>query len=185
MLQNFDNIELKILKKQNILEIFNLQEQVFAEGYTEEKLRHNTIKIFEEVFKNPNISLGLFHNKELVAFGISQINPKENKLLSSDEIYGMLPLLNQNQNKKFNKINKLAIIKLIIVKKEYRGNGFQIFLLNQLENMLIKKNIRFLISSVSPKNNYSLDNFLKLGYKIVKKKYLYNNNERYILFKNI
>ena len=97
----------------------------------------------------------------------------------------MLPLLNQNQNKKFNKINKLAIIKLIIVKKEYRGNGFQIFLLNQLENMLIKKNIRFLISSVSPKNNYSLDNFLKLGYKIVKKKYLYNNNERYILFKNI
>ena len=162
-----------------------MQEQVFAEGYTEEKLRHNTIKIFKDVFGDPNISLGLYNKKELVAFAISQLNPKENKLLTPDEFDKILAKINNEKNINYFKEKSFAIIKLIIVKKEYRGNGFQIYLLNLLEKMIKEKGIKCLIASVAPKNYYSLNNFLKSGFIIVGHKFIYNNNERFILLKII
>lgn len=174
MLEKFDKYKIKKLSKKHIDEIFKLQNMVFAEGYTEDKIRFNTTSMFEDFFNENQYSIGLFCDENLIAFGLAKINPVQNELLSESE---MKKILERNAN--------FAIIKLIVVKKESRGHGLQRFILNYLETNLIKKNVNTFIASVSPINIYSLKNFIALDYKKIKRKRIYNNHDRYILLKEV
>lgn len=180
MLQKYKNFKLKKLNKNDITSIYELQNNVFSEGYTEEKLRYNSLSMLDDFFLSKHHSLGIYDDNNLIAFGLSKLIQAKNELLTEEE-------LNEIYNiEKINKINnKIAVIKLIIVKKEYRGNGFQLFILNYLEQFYKNQNFELLIASVSPQNTYSLKNFISANYKKFKIKKLYNNQDRIIMIKNI
>lgn len=71
------------------------------------------------------------------------------------------------------------------VKEEYRGNGLQRIICNELENIARKEDTKVLGATVSPKNLYSLNNFKRMGYTVQKEKIKYGNYLRYIIKKEI
>lgn len=71
------------------------------------------------------------------------------------------------------------------VKEEYRGNGLQRIICNNLENIARKEDTKVLGATVSPKNLYSLNNFKRMGYTVQKEKIKYGNYLRYILKKEL
>lgn len=50
MLQKYKNFKLKKLNKNDITSIYELQNNVFSEGYTEEKLRYNSLSMLDDFF---------------------------------------------------------------------------------------------------------------------------------------
>ena len=181
MLQEYKNLTLKRLNKIDIPQIYELQNSIFAEGYTEDKLRFNSISLLQDFFKSEEFSLGLYDNNCLVAVGLSYVFLLQNEILSVEELKYICDIENINVSCK----NKFAIIKLVMVKKEYRGNNIQLFLLRYFEKYYKKLNIKILLASVSPQNFYSIKNFKLAEYKTFKTKKLYNNNERFVMIKKI
>ena len=79
----------------------------------------------------------------------------------------------------------IGIVKLIIVKKEYRGHGFQIKILKKFDDFYKKFGIKRVICSVSPLNFFSLNNFYSNGFYLIYRKNLYDGYDRLILAKNV
>ena len=59
----------------------------------------------------------------------------------------------------------VAYVEFIQVAEPYRGLGFQLTLFRELETRLVASGARYLTGTVSPDNQYSLNNFLKSGYR--------------------
>ena len=75
-------------------------------------------------------------------------------------------------------------IDTVAVYPDYRGMGLQRLLVCTAENALGGHGEKILLSTVHPDNQYSLNNMLKLGYKIQRRINLYGS-ERFVLRKNI
>ena len=172
-----------------------MQEEVFEEKIDKNLLRHNTIKNFDEVFDKTNVALGVFDKSKLVGFGIL-IFAKQNEILPNSLVYASttLPCIKNkifNLNKSINlKITislekPIGIVKLIIVKKEYRGKGIQMKLLKRFDHFYKKFGIKRVICSVSPLNFFSLNNFYANGFCVIYRKNLYDGYDRLILAKNV
>lgn len=71
-----------------------------------------------------------------------------------------------------------------VVDKEFRGNNVQL-LSYYLSERLISKDKKRIISSVAPKNIFSLENILRSGYYIIALKSLYGGYLRYITEKKL
>ena len=162
--------EFRQIDIQYLDEIFKMQEEVFDEGYDQTILRYHTKDVLEKALNQHSITLGVFYQNKLAGFIML-------------EYYDALDM----DMKLVNKIetstpNNIYTIYLIIVKKEYRGYGLQQKMLN-----IIEKNVKNTIinATVSPLNSYSLNNFLKCGYKILTEKKMYGGYNRMIVYKLI
>jgi ribosomal protein S18 acetylase RimI-like enzyme len=82
-----------------------------------------------------------------------------------------------------NDLIKVAHIESVAVCPEYRGYGFQRRLIKYAEKEIKIKKYKYILATVSPSNKYSLENFIKSGYKIGKLVVKYNGNDRYIVVK--
>lgn len=183
-------------------QLFQMQEEVFEEKIDKNLLRHNTIKNFADIFNKQNVVLGVFDRNTLIGFGILILS-NHNEILSNSLIYAntALPCIKSEWKAK-EKINlKLAtnekiksttclesfigIVKLIIVKKEYRGHGFQMKILKKFDDFYKKFGIKCAICSVSPLNFFSLNNFYSNGFRLIYRKNLYDGYDRLILAKNV
>ncbi len=80
---------------------------------------------------------------------------------------------------------RVSQIESTIVKEGFRGNKLQKIICNELEKNAINDKMKIISATVSPKNRYSLNTFLSLGYKIEVEKEKYGGLLRYILKKNI
>ena len=77
-----DDFKLQKLDEKYINEMFEMQKEVFAEGYDENLLRWNTLENFEDVYKYKRHQiLGVFNGQKLVAFGVL-IVPKSCEFLT-------------------------------------------------------------------------------------------------------
>lgn len=72
----------------------------------------------------------------------------------------------------------------IVVHPDYRGLGLQRTLMLEAENWAIDQGYRTLICTVHPDNCYSLNNMLRLGYRIERKVPKYDS-VRYVLRKEL
>ena len=183
-------------------QLFQMQEEVFEEKIDKNLLRHNTLENFDEVFDKTNVTLGVFDKNKLVGFGILII-AKQNKILPNSLVYASttLPCIKSEWKAKEKISLKLAknekiksttclesfigIVKLIIVKKEYRGHGFQMKILKKFDDFYKKFGIKCAICSVSPLNFFSLNNFYSNGFRLIYRKNLYDGYDRLILAKNV
>lgn len=166
--------EIREIGSQYINELYAIQQDVFEEGYDEDLLRKNSLIDFQNVFYQNHLVLGAFLKDRLVAFAILLINPKNNELVEK-----------ANSILKTNKNSNVVIIKLVIVKKQYRGHGLQRKFLKLFEKYCHNNEIELMIASVSPQNKYSLNNFELEGFEIAGQSKLYGGYLRYILFKKV
>jgi ribosomal protein S18 acetylase RimI-like enzyme len=80
-------------------------------------------------------------------------------------------------------LRRVAHMEIVVVTPQYRGLGIQKRVLKEAEKILVEKGYEYLMATVSPLNQYSLNNFLSLGYKIVKTEKKYGGYDRHILMK--
>lgn len=66
------------------------------------------------------------------------------------------------------------------VKEAFRGRGIQKKLMEEAEEILWQKGYRYLMGTAHPENQYSVNNFLKLGYEIVAEDLKYGGLPRYV-----
>lgn len=183
-------------------QLFQMQEEVFEEKIDKNLLRHNTIKNFADIFNKQNVVLGVFDRNTLIGFGILILS-NHNEILSNSLIYASttLPCIKsewiakEKINLKLAKSEKIksttclesciGIVKLIILKKEYRGHGIQMKILKKFDHFYKKFGIKRVICSVSPLNFFSLNNFYSNGFYLIDRKNLYDGYDRLILAKNV
>ena len=143
----------------------------YAKGDTD-FLRRNTVETFTPCFADPSVVLGVFDGERMIAFGILYVagDTKENLARDLDEVENIL----ENAN-----------VKLVIVRPDYRGNGLQYLLIQRLEEYARESGFKWLSTTVSPTNPWSLDNCKKCGFtqrKILQK---YGGLTRILLAKEI
>ncbi|SFU51538.1 Acetyltransferase (GNAT) family protein [Clostridium sp. DSM 8431] len=77
---------------------------------------------------------------------------------------------------------KVGQIEATFVHEDFRGNGLQRIICEELES-IARKNNKIIAVTVHPDNTYSLNTFKKLGYTIEKEKIKYGGLRRFILKK--
>lgn len=82
-------------------------------------------------------------------------------------------------------LHKVAHLESIVVDEECRGNGLQDKMIKCAEEIIRESGYTYLMATVSPDNKYSLDNFERNGYEVMKIKEKYGGMMRAILLKNV
>ena len=136
----------------NLKEILKIQNEALADLPCVDILRENTMQMLKECLNQPHLTVGVWYEDILAAFSILYYPHDEKENLSihlqSVDVNGL----------------KTANNKLCIVRKDFRGNSLQYHLGLIVEHLAIDTGINLLCATVSPKNQYSIDNILRLGY---------------------
>lgn len=80
---------------------------------------------------------------------------------------------------------KTAHMDTAVILPAYRGNGLQGQLMQKAEADLKQAGYRYLLCTIHPDNQYSMNNALKLGYKVAKSTVKYGGLPRNILLKTL
>lgn len=148
----FDNFIIKQCTTSDLNEILVIQNETLVDLSSVDILRENTLQMLEECLCPPHLTLGAWYKGELAAFSVLYYphDDKENLSihLKSMDVSGL----------------KTANNKLCIVRKDFRGNSLQYHLGLILECHAVRTGTKLLCATVSPKNSYSINNILRLGY---------------------
>ena len=170
---NFTDLTFKPMSIDTIPLLLELQEDAFAHaGDSTDFLRRNTYETLAPCFDGDSLVLGAFHGDLLVAFGILYCagDTKENLAHDLDEVED---------------ITENANVKLVIVRYEYRGNGLQKELIRRLCIHAEEKGYRWLSSTVSPENPWSMNNLIANGFTEAKVLVKYGGLKRILYAKKI
>ena len=145
----------------HLSDLIAVQEDAFAEMPDKRILRRNSESVLEDCLKNHYV-MGAFHCDELVGFGVLYFagDGSEN--------------LVQHAYDTVDDYDCYANMKLVIVKRKYRGHGLQRSIMSSLENIPAQREVREVFATVSPENIHSEANLLAMGYrkiKLLKNKY--------------
>ncbi len=167
---NKSDLTVKVLSMDDIQDILDIQEEAFCAMQDSANLRRNTPETFGVCFEEPSVALGVYHEEKMIAFGMLYCagEDEENLGRSLDTPIDLMSVAN---------------VKVIIVRPAYRGNGLQRYLISLLESHAVKNGYKVLMATVSPDNEYSMNNFLALGYKCVKVLKKYGGLQRALLYK--
>jgi ribosomal protein S18 acetylase RimI-like enzyme len=80
-------------------------------------------------------------------------------------------------------LKKVAHIESVAVVPKHRGKRLQHKMIQYAESIIKKRGLHTAMATVSPKNKYSLINFLKHDYQVIKMKKKYGGVTRLILIK--
>ncbi len=168
---NYQQLLIKKCDKNDLDSILRLQDTIFEGLDNPSILRRNTEDILEQCLKDPNYTIGVYDQNDLIGL-IILVEPtgKETDL---------------RKNLQCHTINRAADFKLIMIKKEYRGYGLQSSLMWLLEKIAYAKDYKFLCVSVSPQNEYSKRNIINAGYEFDHQEYLYDGLDREVYVKEL
>lgn len=121
---------------------------------------------FYERIKLPNRIIGIWDEDLLIGYVIYKLPDK-------------------SERKEFDIIdNNTVLLDGLAVKKQYRGQGLQLVLMNAFEAIARENHFCSIVASVHPDNIFSLSNFIKNHYFIIAEKDL-SYGHRYILKKTV
>ena len=106
---------------------------------------------------------GVFSSEELVAVSVLVVNRDSFRNLAKD--FDILPF-------------KTFTFDAVYVKPEYRGYGLQSKFIKIAIKEAEKENVSYILATVSPTNQHSLQNFLSAGFNNVKQTYKYGGKLR-------
>lgn len=161
------------INKDFLNEILSLQEEVISSIDNKDTYFPSTKEDLLSYLNSHSYFLGIINlkNNKLIAFG-SYLN----KGLNEDN-YGY------DLNFERENLLKTGQIDTTIVHPDFRGNNLQKILCEKLEEYSRENGDLYLTATVSPLNPFSLNTFLKLGYKTKKEKLKYDGMRRCILCK--
>lgn len=167
---NTNEISYKILDIDSLQQLLVIQDEAFEYIKDLDMLRRNTQESLAVCFEKPSVVIGAYYQQTLIGFGILYCagNTKENLSIDLGELNF-----------------QCANVKLIIVRPQYWGNGLQCVFIEKLQSYAKEIQMNCLCATVSPKNVWSLNNFVKMGYLPVKTTIKYGGLERVLLVKYI
>lgn len=168
---NYQQLLLKKCNKTDLDSILKLQDIIFDGLENPSILRRNTESILTQCLEEPNITIGVYDQSDLIGV-IILVEP------TGEET-------DLRKNLKCHTVDNAADFKLIMIKKEYRGYGLQRSLMWILEKIAYIRYYKFLCVSVSPYNEYSKRNIIKSGYEFDHQECLYGGLEREIYVKEL
>ncbi len=154
-------------------EICAIQEEAFRTLDNPELLRRNSKEVLHACLMEPHTTLGAYYGGRMAAFAVLYVAKDSTENLGRD--IGVTE----------EELSTVANVKLVIVRKEFRGNGLQKLLTQRLEEFARDQGIQTLCATVSPANDYSIRNFEALGYRFYACKTKYGNLKRNIYVKSI
>lgn len=124
----------------------------------------------ERYLQSPNFILGCFDGDKLIAY-CSFVLPGD-----SVENLGWDLLWTRG------KVLSCAVLDTVVVHPLYRGQHLQRRLMDYAAALLQDcENIKYVLTTVSPLNEYSLNNVEAAGYQVVARKLKYGGKDRFIL----
>lgn len=168
---NYQQLLVKKCDKNDLNSILKLQDIIFMGLENPSILRRNTEHILAQCLKDPNVTIGVYDQNDLIGV-IILVEP------SGEET-------DLRKNLKCHSIDKAADFKLIMIKKEYRGYGLQRSLMWLLEKIAHNIGYKFLCVSVSPNNEYSKRNIINSAYEFDHQENLYGGLEREVYVKEL
>lgn len=81
-------------------------------------------------------------------------------------------------------MKQVAHMETVVISKEYQGNKLQIKLMKAAEEILKDTTYQYFFATVHPDNQYSLNNFIRLNYSVIKTVKKYGGLDRHILYKH-
>ncbi len=165
-----ENLTIKKLTIADIDDILDIQEEAFSAMQDSSNLRRNTVETFSVCFSEPSVALGVYDGDKMIAFGMLYVAGMDQENLG----YSLETPID---------LMTVANVKVIIVRPAYRGNGLQRYIITKLEEHAIANGYKVLMATVAPDNEYSMNNFLALGYECVRVLKKYGGLERALLYK--
>lgn len=149
---DFNEFVIRKCTKKDLSEILKLQEETLERLSDSDILRKNTVEMFEECLRHPNITLGAWYGDELAAISVLYYVSCE-----AEDLKMLLQNVDCAEKKSAN-------YKLCIVRDKYRGNSLQYKMGMMLIKAAVEDGVEILCSTASPKNPYSINNILRLGF---------------------
>lgn len=148
----FEKFTIKECGIEHLDEILKMQEEAILTLPSADILRKNTPEMIESCLLKPHITIGAFYEGMLAAISVLYF-PGD----SEEDLSHYLAGIDADGLKTANN-------KLCIVRERFRGNGLQYKLGVILERYAAEENVKLMCSTVSPKNPYSINNIIKLGF---------------------
>lgn len=169
----YETVVLRQLDLTYVKKIVQLEQEVLRSLIDGESYSCSSEEEFEKGMKENVLKvLGcLTEDNKLIAMGVYA------KYDYSEENYGY------DLDIEGEELLKVGQIESTIVKEEYRGNKLQKRICRKLEYISKEDFTEIMAATVYPKNEYSLNTFLSLGYEVKKEKLKYGGYRRYILGK--
>jgi ribosomal protein S18 acetylase RimI-like enzyme len=160
---NNKTFNFRLASEKDIDIINNFDKYVYATIDNRFYHRHTKIKL-KNMLKIGKIFL-LFDKEKLIAWSALLLDLKESYFSMYD-----LPKT---------QINNSGVLVATAVKKRYRGNGIQSFMIKQRIEYLRKINRKYALVSVHPDNKASIKNIKENNFKFIKKGINVKNNVNY------
>lgn len=151
--------------------ILALQDHVISGLADKSWLRKNPPEIFALALAAPNLTIGMFVKDELIAIGML-VDPRP-------------PETDLRANLQKFKVDKALDMKLAMVRSDYRGRGLQKAVIWIMEKYSHSLGYKYLCTSVSPDNIYSLRNTLDSGFEFDHREELYGGLLRNVYVKKL
>lgn len=167
--------ELKLLDVNYIDKIIELQNKIYTDLENKDLFVCSSREEFETAISKKGAILGCIslEDNELIAIGVYiEYGYNEHNYGYDLKIKG-------------EELLKVGQIEATVVLEKYRGNKLQKIICESLEEISRSSRMNCICATVAPNNQYSLNTFKKLGYKIMEDKLKYGGLRRYILMKNL
>lgn len=166
------DITFRVLEKDSVPLLLDLQEEAFAVLDDPDLLRRNTAETFGVCFNEKSLVLAVYRGKEIAGFGILYAAGKDGENLA----YSL---------ESCDDVENYVNVKLTIVRPAFRGQGLQRLLIDKLVGYAQKEGFKGAFATVSPKNNYSSSNLTKCGFEAVRTLVKYGGMKRILFYKKL
>ena len=162
-------MQLRQCQSSDFQAIVDLNETIYAALPDKSVLRHNTPEMIASCLEEPNVTLGIWDDDLLVAIGMLYVP----QCLDEDHFHDL----------DLHGDYKSANQKLFLVREGYRGVGLQRKLIQEVEKIAVARGYNLLCTTVAPNNDFSINNFLKEGYRYAKTEMKYGGLDRNLYYK--
>ena len=153
--------------------VIDLNESIYAALPDKSILRHNSPEMIASCIAHPNVTLGAWDDTVLAAIGVLYV-PQCQAENHAHDLVGIV----ENACEL-----KVANQKLFLVRDSHRGLGLQRQLIREVEKMASERGFQLLCTTCAPHNAFSINNFLKEGYRYAKTEEKYGGLTRNIYYK--
>lgn len=194
------NLQLRQCTINDFQAVVDLNETVYASLPDKTVLRHNSPEMIASCLQEPNVTLGFWDEEKLVAIGVLYVP----QCLEEDHAHDVVEFLDLRTFGHLDNLTlgqfdfetiglegleelgiKAANQKLFLVREDYRGLGLQQKLIREVELLAKKRGFNLLCTTCAPNNSFSINNFLKEGYRFAKTEEKYGGLIRNLYYKKL
>lgn len=172
--QDFYKMKKINFKSNEVFEYYILDEEyiekledfldIMSKSTTRMLFARNTLEENKSIYSRGGKIIGVFENGNLAAITITDLCDEDNYMIKLANIQG-------------EDISKTVILDTLCVLPQYRGNQLQIKLMLICEYLYLQMGYKYMLSTVSPMNYHSIQNYLGLNYIIFDLQELYANDK--------